>query len=357
MEKSDVPKRAESTEQTEQLERAALDEKPEEPKRKEDDMTTMTEATYTGRELRWLADSYEQAQRIRIETGERLRAVLQGRDETFVPLGSVEAPEDGDPYWIDPDGNSWADADKVLTAIKAGDNTGPVPILGRTYRRHHTEERELYRDMMSALKAHPAWEWLEKVRGIGPTLGCKILARLDLEKAPNPSSFWAYCGLATVPGEKYCCETCGLVRAWPVGYNVTGTHTSLGGSGKCKGSLVKVAGPDDGVRCAQPKARRGEKASYDAYAKKIMYLVATSFLKAGGPYEEFYRRERAKAERERPGWADGRKHHLALRKTEKLFLSHLWATWREAVGLSPVGPWIQEHGEHEGMIDPSEMVE
>jgi hypothetical protein len=32
------------------------------------------------RELRWIADSYEQAQRVRIQTGERIRALLQGRD-------------------------------------------------------------------------------------------------------------------------------------------------------------------------------------------------------------------------------------------------------------------------------------
>jgi len=312
------------------------------------------EVEFTGRELRFLADNYEQAQRLRIETGERLRAVLQGRDETFVPLGEIIEGEEST-VWVDQDGKSW-EPETAIKAIQQGDSIGPVPMLGRSHHRYWTEERETHGEMMRALRAHPAWDWLEKVRGIGPTLGCKLLARLDARKAPHASSFWAYCGLGTVPGNRYRCSECGLVRGFPVKYSVTGSHTKLNGSGKCSGSLEKIAGPDDGVRVAQPKPSRGQPASYDQYAKKVMYLVGTSFLKAGGPYEEFYRQERAKADRDRPGWADGRRHHLALRKTEKLFLSHLWETWRKAIGLPTPDPWAVAHGGHDGKIDPEEMI-
>lgn len=298
----------------------------------------MTEITMTGRELRWLADAYEQAQRIRIETGERIRAVLQGRDETW------GAPASGE------------DPDEVLSSIIAGETLGPVPILGRTYRRHAEEEGELRKEMNAALKAHPAWPWLSSVKGIGPTLGGKLLARFDATKADHASSFWAYAGLATVPGEKYRCAECGLVRAWPVGYNVTGKHTVRGSTKKCAGKLVLVAGPDDGIRAAQAHAARGEKQAYDAYAKKIMYLVGTSFLKAGGPYEERYRSARARLEVERIGWADGRKHLTALRVTEKLFLSHLWQVWREALGLPTGDPYALAELGHTGFIDPWQMV-
>ncbi len=319
-------------------------------------MKTQT-VEYTGRELRFLADNYEQAQRLRIEIGERIRAVVQGRDETFVPIGEVLFPvedDGGEPVWLI--GGETYTADETLALVQRGESLGPVPLLGRSYHRYWTEERETYRDMMAALKSHPAWEWLDKVRGIGPTLGCKLLARFDATRAEHASSFWAYAGLGTVPGERYRCDTCGLVRAWPVGYNVTGAHKALGTTKACQGSLERVAGPDDGVRCAQPKPGRGQKATYDQYAKKILYLVGTSFLKAGGPYEEFYRRERAKAEVERPGWADGRKHYLALRKTEKLFLSHLWQVWREALGLPTPDPWAIAHGGHDGKIEPWDMV-
>lgn len=306
----------------------------------------------TGRELRFLADNYEQAQTLRRSVEERIRAVVQGRDETFVPLGTIIPDDDDEPVWIDEHGEARTAAE-TLEAIRATEVSGPVPMLGRSYRRYWLEERETFRDMRAALDAHPAWPWLEQVRGMGPTLACKLLARLDPEKAPYASSFWSYCGLGTVPGERYKCPDCGRVRGFPVGYNVTGKHSG------CEGKLEKIAGPEDGVRVAQPKAARGEKSSYDKYAKKVCYLVGTSFLKAGGPYEEFYRRERAKVEVEKPGWADGRKHYKALRKTEKLFLSHLWQVWREALGMPTPDPWAQAHGGHdpEGKIKPGDMVE
>lgn len=298
------------------------------------------DVTVSDRALRWLADSYEQAQRIRIETGERIRAVLQGRDETW----QTEAIDD-------------IDADVILHEIAVGDSLGPVAILGRTYRRHYEEENELRKEMGAALRAHPTWPWLSRVKGIGPTLGGKILSRFDATKADYASSFWAFSGLATVPGESYRCDVCGLKRAWPVGFNVTGKHTALGGTKKCEGSLVLVAGPDDGIRAAQPRPARGQKATYDQYAKKIMYLVGTSFLKSGGPYEEKYREARARLEVERPGWADGRKHLTALRITEKLFLSHLWQVWRTALGLPTPDPYALAELGHVGRIDPWSMVE
>lgn len=310
---------------------------------------------FTGRELRFLADNYEQAQRLRIETGERIRAVVQGRDETFTPLGEVIVPPEGESFWLE-DGQART-ADEVLLAIQTGETRGPVPMLGRSHNRYWTEERETYRDMMAALRAHPAWAWMGAVKGIGPTLGCKVLARFDATKADTASAFWAYAGLATVPGEEYGCPECGLVRAFPAGYDVTGKHKRGGSGSNCTGLMTKRRGPEDGVRAAQPKPGRGTKATYDQYAKKVMYLVAMSFLKSGGPYEEFYRSERAKAERERIGWADGRKHYLALRKTEKLFLSHLWQVWRTELGLPTPDPWVMAHGGHTGKIEPQSMVE
>lgn len=326
-------------------------------------MTNGTKTETAGRELRWLADSYEQAQRVRIETGERIRAVLHGRDETWDPIGEIRAEtrktatdREVEVYVWD-DGEMIYEAAALLVAIAKGTTTGPVPILGRTYARHYAEEREMRAEMDRSLRSHPAWDWLSKVRGIGPTLGAKMLARFDATKAEHASSFWAYAGLATVPGEKWRCPTCGLARSWPAGFNVTGKHQALGTTKTCPDALVKIAGPDDGVRAAQPKPARGQKATYDQYAKKVMYLVGGAFLKAGGPYEEHYRKHRARLEVERPGWADGRKHLTALRIVEKLFLSHLWQIWREALGL-PVGePYAASELGHEGMIDPWSMVE
>lgn len=420
---------------------------------------------WTGRELRWLVDSREQRQGDRIADENRLRAVVQGQDETFQPEGRfVEVERDGEVVraWLTVDGEPYT-PDEVIEGVKEGWTDGPVPVLGRELRRHWKAERELTDVFADVLESHPAWPWLQGVKGVGPALAGKLLSRLDVREAPYPSSFWSYCGLATVPGERYRCAACGLVKGFPEGYNVTGKHkahrtvdhdvdllwrTDPGGAqvkvettlgpgedehwadhlaaamhhaaagdirtpdglaeavlptvkrllrkakageavttdledadldgdvvvrkgwregAQCRERLEQVAGPDDGVRVAQPRAKRGEKRSYDAYAKKVVYQIATSLLKAhgaskaaggdGSPYGRFYDRERAKAERERPGWADGRKRYLALRKTEKLFLAHLHEVWREAVDLEFPGAYAQEYEKHDGYIDPWEMSE
>lgn len=295
--------------------------------------------TLNSRDLRWIADSYEQAQRVRVETGERIRAILQGRDSRAGDL--VESD----------------DAAAELAKIRSGGSDGPVPLLGRTYRRHADEERELRRAMTVALADHPAWPWLSRVKGVGATLAAKLLARLDVSKAPSPSSFWAYCGLATVPGIEYRCRVCGLRSSFPTRYRVRGAHMMPGRRAQCDGELVAVRGPDDGVRVAQPRPASGEKACYDQFAKKVCYLIGVSFIRSGSGYEQYYRRERAKLERERPGWTDGRLHFAALRKTEKLFLAHLWTVWREATGQSTATPYAHAVLRHTDYIRPEEMVE
>ena len=340
------------------------------------------------RELRFLADNYEQSQRLRIQTGERIRAVIQGRDKTFVPSGQVIVQrgdawadvltgelyegatpifkldkETGEPdkeaFWVDPEGEPHT-ADETLRLMQRGVTSGPVFLLGRSHARYYTEERETYGDMKSRLLAHPAWPWLDSVIGIGETLACKLLGRFEVRLAPHDSSFWKYAGLDTVPAKLYRCAECRREEAYPETYQVTGTHKALGTQRDCKGKMEYIKGPgeDNEIRCARRRPGKGQKAEYDQYAKKVVYLAASSFLKVGdkSPYERFYRKERQKAEEERSGWSDARKHYLALRKTQKLFLSHLWEVWRLAEGMEVSGPYAMVCLGHSGKIDPWEMV-
>jgi hypothetical protein len=287
--------------------------------------------------LRYIADLYEQTQRLRIETGERIRAILQGKDET----------------WGTPDEE--VDAAAILKRIAKGEERGPVPVLGRTYHRYTTEEAELKKDMMSALKSHPVWVgWMQDVKGIGPTLGCKLLATFDPERATSASAFWRYAGLATVPGLLYRCDTCGLEVAYPKTYKVTEGHQALHSTKKCKGKLQ--AHPEIETRCREPHTD-GTTAVFNMSAKKLMYNVGTSFIKAGGPYERVYRKHRARLEVDRRGWRDQRKHYTALRITEKLFLSHLWEVWRESRGLPVRKSYAEQHAGHDGYISPWDFVE
>jgi hypothetical protein len=278
----------------------------------------LTGGGLTARDLRWITDAYEQAQRVRLQAGERIRAIVQGRDPR---LESTPLEE----------------ADIVLRAIRQGEHDGPVALLGRTYRRHWEEEQELRRAMEEALRTHPVWEWLSQVRGIGTTLAARLLARLDLSRAPTPSSFWAYCGLATVQGQLYRCATCGATAVTAASRTIRAAHKDPSGQ-PCRGALEQVAVPE-GLRVAQPSPSRGESAAYDRQAKKICYLIGVSFLRSKSLYREIYDRERERLLRERADWSKARQHLAALRKMEKLFLSHLWAVWAEAEGKPIVRPY------------------
>ena len=248
--------------------------------------------------LRWLADTYERVQAIRIEAGERIRAVVQGRTagvhDDVPPAGPCAAT--------------------VLAQIRSGTSYGPVPVLGLTYRVHCVEEQRLRAAMSDALEAHTAWPWLRRVKGMGPTLAAKLLSRLDIDRAPTPSSFWAYCGLATVPAA-------------------------------------------DGRRMAQPRARRGEMPVYDRYARRVCYQSACALLRAGGAYASYYRRERIKLDNCRCEWTRGHRHMAALRKTEKLLLAHLWVVWAEQAGVPVCRPYVCVMPRFRaGYIDPSTMI-
>lgn len=48
----------------------------------------------------------------------------------------------------------------------------------------------------------------------------------------------------------------------------------------------------------------------------------------------------------------GHIHNMAQRKTVKIFLSHLWAVWRELDGLDVTKPWIIAQGGHSDYIAP-----
>jgi hypothetical protein len=298
--------------------------------------------------LRIIADDYDQSQRVRVGKGEQIRAIAQGRDQqdpTYLASLGFYPVMKGDKEVA-------SGADLLLKAILKGETDEPHHYLASAYRAAYASERAAFNTMGEALADHPAWSWMSQVRGVGPTLGAKLLSRLDLDRADNASSFWCYCGLATVPGQQWKCDSCGYVGIFPATHQVTGKHKG------CKNLAHLTAGPDDGVRAAQPRAEKGQKRGYDAFAKKTMYLLASSWLKAGPAsfYNHLYRTKVSFYERERPGWEKGRRHYSALRHAEKVFLSHLYEAWCEAVGRVPKPSYVESTMGHE-VVRASEVME
>jgi hypothetical protein len=261
--------------------------------------------------LRWAAAGYVAAQRDRVRYGEQLRALLQGRDPKW---GLVV--EEG------------VDIPALLKEIREHGG-GPVPLLGLLYSQAYHRERDLAGHMEAIVSRHPVWPWLSGVKGIGPTLAARLLSRLDLSRAPSPASFWAYCGLATVPAVVFGCSVCGRRELGTPGMRWAAGHTDPVTMRPCGGTMV-AAGIAIGSRVAQPRPRRGERARYDMEAKKICYLVGISFVRCGGPYRDYYHDRRAHLEAHHTVWPPKRLHLAAVRATSKRFLADLWQAWNDA---------------------------
>ena len=273
-----------------------------------------------GSELRLLYQLFEDAQRARIAHGERVRAFLQGR--SFAGKGETSR-----------------DVEELLAELQRGGSAGAPGLLERAYARAADEEAMLAVELRRAVDGHPAWDWLERQRGIGHLLAARLLSRLDVTRARTPSAFWSYCGLATVPGIAYRCAECGLEAGYPTGYRVKVAHQSGGGSRPCTGELSPV--PDQSsTRVAPRRTVAGGRTAYDAQARKSCYLIGVSLLRTKSDYRSYYDAERERLAALRAGWTPKRCHLSALRKMEKAFLRDLWLAWRTAVNLPIVQPYF-----------------
>ena len=291
--------------------------------------------------LRWVVAAFEAAQTERLRAGEEIRAALRAR--------AVEGAD------VDRDaaGPRPPDPDAALARLRAGEMPGAVPVHGLAYARAWAEEQRAQRLMRDCVEAHPAWPWLAGVRGVGHTLAGRLLARLDVSRAPHPSSFWSYCGLSTVPGATWRCDRCGLTIERAADRAGGGGHRDPDGV-PCAGALRPMTG---GARVAQPRPRRGESSPYDREAKALCYLVGASFARQGGAYRLYLDEQRRKLEVERPDWPDRRRQLTAQRKSVKLFLTHLWLVWRGALGLPLTRPHSIGDGQSAAPPSPWSMVD
>lgn len=163
------------------------------------------------------------------------------------------------------------------------------------------------------LETMPIWnEFLSGVRGCGPTMAGVILSRFDIHKAERPSQFWAYAG--------YDVAADGRGRSRRKEHLVTRTYTDREGN---------------------ESERQG--ITFDPFLKTKLYVLATSFIKAGGPYRTVYDGYKLRLE-SHPNWVEKTKshrHNAAMRYMIKMFLLDLWTRWREIEKL-PIVPSYHE---------------
>ena len=198
-----------------------------------------------------------------------------------------------------------------IAAAERGDSAPSAETLEEWlgwHRRFADLEADIASGMEAAVEFHPTWPWLQEVKGIGPVLSAKMLGQIgDIATFDTVSKLWRFAGLAVIDGKA-------------------------------------------------ERRVKGEKSHYNGRLKTVMYLVAGGFLKAKGQYARFYYGAKERYQAERPDWTKGHVHYASLRKMEKVFLSHLWAVWRSEVGLDTRPLWVIQHGGHDGVVLPKDVI-
>jgi hypothetical protein len=178
---------------------------------------------------------------------------------------------------------------------------GEDSLLARLYRLSVEAEAAYGAEVERGLEGHPAAPWLLAVPGIPRLAAARLLGRLDVRRAASISAFWAYCGLT-------------------------------------------------------PDAGRGSSRGFDELARRLVQEIGAALVNEPGAYRDYCQAEYEVLTRSRSDWAESRRRATALRKTEKLFLAHLWLVWREAAGLPLSAPFPSEHPSGSAVVNPWVMV-
>lgn len=187
-----------------------------------------------------------------------------------------------------------------VAAVEDGRSGVEISTILRYQERFSGLEKEVTCEIALTVKDHEMWDWLERVKGIGPGLAGCLLAHIDIEKANSVSALWKYAGLAV---------------------------------------------NDQG---AADRPTKGQKLPYNAELKRICFLIGTSFLRANSPYRSEYDEAKEFYQRTKPDWTPKHCDNAARRKMVKLFLSHLWAEWRQRRGLPVREPYALSVLNHDG---------
>jgi hypothetical protein len=176
-------------------------------------------------------------------------------------------------------------------------------------------EQVMFRDFVKLLDAIPIYQtWLKNVTGCGPTMAAVLLAEFDIERAYNPSKFWAVAGLDVAAD--------GRGRSRRAEHLVKRTYTARDGTEKEKNSIT-----------------------FNPFLKtKIVGVLGTSMLRSRSPYAEIYYGIKHRYEQRAlvdPEWSKARIHRASIRYMCKIFLAEFWAAWRTCEGL-PLAPIYHE---------------
>lgn len=195
-----------------------------------------------------------------------------------------------------------------IGAVETGDDTMTDKELKKIkdwYDLFLAVEEEVSEQILEAIEGVEIIERLVDIKGIGEMLAAQVTCMVDIRRAPTVSSLWKYCGMGVTDGER-------------------------------------------------DKKVKNVPLSYNQGLKTICHKIATQFMMNNSPYRQEYDIAKEYYEINRPDWTKGHKDFAAKRKMIKLFLSHLWETWRKIEGLPTTAPYSHDKLGHTHLKTPQE---
>lgn len=182
-----------------------------------------------------------------------------------------------------------------LFAIEKGEDSADsetIAMLESYKKRFEQLENELDKDIAGMVEQYDIYEHVSAVKGIGPTIAAKLIAMIEIDRAPTVSALWRYAGLAVIDGKS-------------------------------------------------ERPVKGEKLHYNKRLKTVCtFLIPRALLMAKSPYADRFYKAREFYAANRPDWTKDHIRRAANRKMVKLFMSHLWLRWRQLEGLTTNAPYV-----------------
>lgn len=213
------------------------------------------------------------------------------------------------------------------------DTGKPHEVLNWLGNQAHVIEEEIKKALDVYTLGQPIGKWARSHKGLGPVITAGLIANIDIVKCRTVGNLWAYAGLDPTKkwkkGEKRPFNPELKVLAWKLG-----------------ASFVWVARYPDAYYGHVYKARKKyeqEKNARLEYADQAREKLATTKIGDDTHAKNWYLK----------GMLPPARIQLrAQRYAAKLFLAHMWQTWRELEGLPVVLPYPIAKLGHEHMITP-----
>lgn len=258
--------------------------------------------------FRAFTDSYIAVQKVRVASENRVRSIIQGRDE---------------------DERNRKRMFESLALLKKN-------------------EKEFVKMAKQVLIEEPVYnEFLSNIKGVGETLAMKILSYpFDLEK--NVSSWWAMAGLVPVVWKCECEEGHKILLPKDPEKHVELRCYANVNSGKCNAFIVKS-------EIASSKRHTGYRAFWNSKLKALGYIITDEFIKLGVYYRKVW--EKFKEDGLKKGMKPLHANRHARRLTYKIFLSHLHECGCELKNVNYRKPYAFDFLNHKWFVSWREVVE